>query len=58
MDPRLNIALTETREAELARRASGSRARRWPDDGMPLARQRKNPALHTTAVLESLLTWR
>ena len=58
MDPRLNIALTETREAELARRATGSRARRWPDDGRPLQRERKNTALHPTAVLASLLTWR
>jgi hypothetical protein len=58
MDPRLNIALIETREAEVARRASGERHPRWPDDGRPLAHERKQTSLHPTAVLASLLTWR
>jgi hypothetical protein len=61
MDPRLNLAMLETHEAELARRAARARVRlRWPDDGRPPRprRRRRAVALHPTAVLASILTWR
>lgn len=63
MDPRLNIARIESQEAELRRRAARARIRReWPDDGRPARLPGRRPirsvALHPTAVLASLLTWR
>jgi hypothetical protein len=60
MDTRLNVALIEARQVELAQRAQAPRAaREWPDDGLPArGGQRRHGALHPTAVLASLLTWR
>jgi hypothetical protein len=63
MDPRLNIAMIESREADLRRRAEGARVRRsWPDDGLPPrvanGHRPRAGSLHPSAVLASLLTWR
>jgi hypothetical protein len=60
MDSRLNLAMLESREADLARRASESRvARRWPDDGRPpRLTGRPRRALHPAVVVASMLTGR
>lgn len=63
MDPRLNLAMLESHESDLRRRAAAARTQRaWPDDGRPprVSHQRRprSLALHPTAVLGSLLTWR
>ena len=63
MDSRLNVAMIESREADLRRQAANGRIRRsWPDDGRPpRAADGHSPrtgSLHPTAVLASLLTWR
>lgn len=60
MDSRLNLAIIESHQSDLARQAEADRAqRRWPDDGRPARLPRKRAAaLHPTAVLASLLTWR
>ena len=60
MDSRLNLAVIESHQSDLERQARAARVqRRWPDDGRParLPRERSR-ALHPTAVLASLLTWR
>jgi hypothetical protein len=56
MDPKLNLALLETREARVRTRHE------WPDDGLPArlperARTRAD-VLHPVAVVGSLLTGR
>lgn len=63
MDPRMNIAMIESHEADLRRRAEATRAARsWPDDGRPRrvagGHRPRTGSLHPTAVLASLLTWR
>jgi hypothetical protein len=61
MDSRLNLAVMESHESDLRRQAEAARThRRWPDDGRPARVERSRPraALHPTAVLASLLTWR
>jgi len=60
MDSRLNLAIIESRNADLRRRAAAAAAppRRWPDDGLPprVANERRSRSLHPTAVLASVLT--
>jgi len=63
MDSRLNLAIIESHEADLRRRAAAARAtHRWPDDGLPPRvadrRRVRSLALHPGAVLASLLTER
>jgi hypothetical protein len=60
MDSRLNLAVIESHHSDLERQAQIPRVRRrWPDDGRPARVPRKRAgALHPTAVLASLLTWR
>jgi hypothetical protein len=60
MDPRLNLALLESHESDLRQRARAARTQRqWPDDGLPpRTPAKRRGALHPTAVLASLLTWR
>jgi hypothetical protein len=60
MDSRLNLAVIESHQSDLARQAQAARTRRsWPDDGRPARLPRRRAgALHPTAVLASLLTWR
>jgi hypothetical protein len=63
MDSRLNLAMIESHEAELRRRANEGRVwREWPDDGLPPnpphGRRPRHVALHPTAVLAALLTTR
>lgn len=58
MDSRLNLAIIESRNADLRRRAAAAPPRRWPDDGLPprVADERRTRSLHPTAVLASVLT--
>jgi hypothetical protein len=58
MDSRLNLALVETREMDVRRRASAAHpTHRWPDDGrVPPTPRRRHRSLHPTAVLASILT--
>ena len=63
MDSRMNIAMIESREADLRRQAAQARVQRsWPDDGRAArvteAHRPSAGSLHPTAVLASLLTWR
>ena len=60
MDSRLNLAVIESHHSDLERQAQTARVRRrWPDDGRPARVPRKRAgAVHPTAVLASLLTWR
>ena len=58
MDSRLNLAIIESRNADLRRRAAATPPRRWPDDGLPprVHNDRRSRSLHPTAVLATVLT--
>ena len=61
MDSRLNLAMRESHEADLARAPPRlTRRRRWPDDGLPVrkARRHRSRSLHPFAVMAAHLTWR
>jgi hypothetical protein len=62
MDSRLTLEKVEARRSELQRHAEvARRTHEWPDDGLPPRTNgapKRNTALHPTAVLASLLTWR
>jgi hypothetical protein len=61
VDSRLTLEKVEARRSELQRHAEAARRRHeWPDDGLPPRTngRRRSTALHPTAVLASLLTWR
>ena len=62
MDPRLQLAMIETRQEDLQRQAATRAPRAWPDDGLPArpakAHSPRVHVLHPAAVVASLLTWR